>query len=839
MRISVLLFACAVLLVGLDLRARLAASQSPDSSRRADIYHDGWIDLNKNGRMDIYENPKAPIDQRIDDLLRQMNVDEKTCQTATLYGVGRGRTGQEPPMKDELPTAEWKQHLWKDGIANIDEHLNGVGPNGKSIYATDIVKHAWAMNEVQRFFIEQTRLGVPVDFTNEGLRGLAFSKATSFPSELGQGHTWDKELISQIGRITADEARALGYTNVYAPTLDVSRDQRWGRIEDTYGEDPYLVSRLGVEMTRAMQKNYQIVSTAKHFAVYSIAKGAREGQARTDPQATPHEVENIFLPPFKAAIKEGGLLGIMSSYNDYDGVPVTGSHYWLTERLRNEFGFRGYVVSDSAAVEYLYNKHGVAADMKDAVRQSIEAGLNVKTNFTPPDDFVLPLRELVKEGKVSMKTLDDRVRDVLRVKFILGLFDHPYIQDTARADKIVNSPEHQQVALRAARESIVLLKNEANALPLRKDIRSIAVIGPNADDDSLTRYRYGPNQVNGITVLQGIKNKLGDQVKVNYAKGCDVTDEHWPQTEVLPEPLTDKERGEIAKAVEAAKKSDVAVVVLGDSPNTVGETASRTSLDLPGRQVDLVQAVHATGKPVVVVVLNGRPMSINWVDKYVPGIIEAWFPGAQGGTAIADVLFGDYNPGGKLTVTFPKTVGQIPYNFPTKPNAQWEGEKTRVNGALYFFGHGLSYTTFAYSSLRINPKLVSQAGASVNVNRRGTSPTNRGIPRGTIDSEGRPLSVIVTCDVTNTGSRAGDEVVQLYTHELVTTVTTYEKNLRGFERIHLNPGQTQTVSFTLTRDDLALWDRQMHFVVEPGKFKVMIGSGSEDIRLTGQFEVTR
>jgi len=799
---------------------------SQTAQRRSELYHQGWIDLNKNGRMDVYENSRAPIDARVEDLLRQMNLDEKTCQTATLYGVGRGRTGQPAPMEDELPTAEWKTNkLWKDGIANIDEHLNGVGPNGKSIYATDIAKHVWAMNEVQRFFIEDTRLGIPVDFTNEGLRGLAFSTATSFPSELGQGHTWDKELIAEIGRITADEARSLGYTNVYAPTLDVSRDQRWGRIEDTYGEDPYLVSRLGVEMAKAMQKNYQIASTAKHFAVYSIAKGAREGQARTDPQATRQEVESLLLPSFKAAIKEAGILGVMSSYNDYDGAPVTGSHYWLTERLRNEFGFRGYVVSDSAAVEYLYNKHGVATDMKDAVRQSINAGLNVKTNFTPPSDFVLPLRELVNEGKVSMKTLDDRVRNVLRVKFILGLFDHPYVEDANRAQQIVNSPEHQKVALRAARESIVLLKNDRNALPLSKDVRSIAVVGPNADDDSLTRYRYGPNAITGVTVLQGIKNKLGDHVKVNYAKGCDPTSEHWPETEVLPEPLTEKEKDEIAKAVDAAKKSDVAVVVLGDSPTTVGETASRTSLDLPGRQLELVQAVYATGKPVVVVMINGRPMSINWVNKYVPGIIQTWFPGAQGGTAIADVLFGDYNPGGKLTVTFPKTVGQIPYNFPSKPNAQWEGEKTRVNGALYYFGHGLSYTTFKYSNLKINPAIVSEGQSS---------------GRGARDSRNLPpLRVTISADITNTGSRAGDEVVQLYLHELVTSVTTYEKNLRGFERIQLAPGETKTVSFTLTRDDLTIWNQQMKFVVEPGKFKVMIGSGSEDIRLNGQFEVVR
>src|SRR5712692_183413 len=779
-----------------------------DANRRKNIYHNGWIDLNKNGRMDVYENPKAPIEKRIADLLSQMTLEEKTCQTATLHGVGRGRTGQEPPLKDELPTPEWKNRIWKDGIANIDEHLNGIGPNGKSVYATDIKKHVWAMNEVQRFFIEDTRLGVPVDFTQEGLRGVAAYTATSFPSQLGQGHTWDKELITEIGTVEAQEARALGYTNVYAPTLDVSRDQRWGRIEDTYGEDPYLVSRLGVEMVKGMQQEYTVASTAKHFAVYSIGKGARQGEARTDPQTSPREIENILLPPFKAAIKEAGLLGVMSSYNDYDGIPITGSKYWLTERLRNDFGFRGYVVSDSAAVEYLYSKHAVAADMKDAVRQSIEAGLNVKTNFTRPEDFILPLRELVKEGKVSMKTLDDRVRDVLRVKFLLGLFDHPYVEDPKHTEEIVNSAEHQQVALRAARESIVLLKNDQNALPLSKDIHSIAVIGPNADDDSTVRYRYGPSQVKGVTVLEGIKKKLGDNVKVNYAKGCEITDAHWPETEVLPEPLTKAEQDEINKAVDAAKKSDLAVVVLGDSMKTVGESASRTSLDLPGRQLELVQAIYATGKPVVVVMINGRPMSINWVNKYVPGILEAWFPGAQGGTAIADVLFGDYNPGGKLTMTFPKTVGQIPFNFPTKPKAQWEGERTRVNGALYYFGHGLSYTTFTYTNLGINPA--------------------RQNPRG---------NVTVSLDVKNTGARDGDEVVQLYTHQLVTSVTTYEKNLRGFERVHLKAGETKTITFTLKPEDLSLWNQQMRFVVEPGKFKVMIGSGSEDIRLNGQFEI--
>jgi beta-glucosidase len=767
---------------------------------RKDIYHQGWIDLNKNGKKDVYEDPTAKVDARVEDLLRQMTLEEKTCQTATLYGYNR-------VLKDELPTPEWKTRIWKDGIANIDEHLNGVAQGANSVYARDIKKHVWAMNETQRFFIEETRLGIPVDFTNEGLRGVAFTTATSFPSELGMGATWDKGLIGEIGRITGLEARALGYTNVYAPTLDVPRDQRWGRIEDTFGEDPYLVSRMGVAMAKALQKDHTVASTAKHFAVHSYNKGGREGQARTDPQTSPREVENIFLPGFKAAIQEAGILGVMSSYNDYDSIPVTGSHYWLTERLRNDFGFKGYVVSDSASVEYLYNKHHVASDMKDAVRQTINAGLNVKTNFTQPDDFILPLRELVKEGKVTMKTLDDRVRDVLRVKFLVGIFDRPYIKDADETERLVNSAAHREVALRAARESIVLLKNENNALPLSKSIKSVAVIGPNADDSTNIRYRYGPNAVDGVTVLQGIKNKLGSSVNVTYAKGCDIVDERWPESEILPEPLTKKESDEIVNAVDAAMKADVSIVVLGDQSKTVGESASRSSLDLPGRQLDLLQAVSASKKPVILVLLNGRPMSINWANKYISGILEAWFPGAQGGTAIADVLFGDYNPGGKITMTFPKTVGQIPYNFPTKPNAQAEGEKTRVNGPLYYFGHGLSYTTFAYSNLRMTPlkPTISQ-------------------------------NVTVSVDVQNSGSRLGDEVVQLYTLDLVSSVTTYEKNLRGFERINLQPGEKKTVTFTLTPADLSLWDKNMHFVEEPGMFRVMIGSSSEDIRLTGEFE---
>ena len=422
---------------------------------RSEMYKKGWIDFNKNGVKDTYEDPTAPIDARIEDLLSQMTLEEKTCQMVTLYGYKR-------VLKDDLPTSEWKNQLWKDGIGAIDEHLNGFQqwglPPSDNEYVWPASKHAWALNEVQRFFIEETRLGIPTDFTNEGIRGVESYKATNFPTQLGLGHTWNRQLIHQVGLITGREARMLGYTNVYAPILDVGRDQRWGRYEEVYGESPYLVAELGIEMVQGMQHNHQVAATGKHFIVYSNNKGAREGMARVDPQMSPREVEMLHAYPFKRVIHEAGLLGVMSSYNDYDGFPIQSSYYWLTTRLRGEMGFRGYVVSDSDAVEYLYTKHGTAKDMKEAVRQSVEAGLNVRCTFRSPDSYVLPLRELVKEGGLSEEVINDRVRDILRVKFLVGLFDTPYQTDLKGADEEVEKKENEEVALQASRESIVLLK---------------------------------------------------------------------------------------------------------------------------------------------------------------------------------------------------------------------------------------------------------------------------------------------------------------------------------------------------------------------------------------------
>ena len=787
--------------------AKIPAYYKPAKS---EMYHKGWIDFNKNGIKDIYEDPAATLDARIENLLQQMTLEEKTCQMVTLYGYKR-------VLKDALPTPEWKQMLWKDGIGAIDEHLNGFQQWGLPPSDNENVwpasRHAWALNEIQRFFVEDTRLGIPVDFTNEGIRGVESYKATNFPTQLGLGHTWNRELIRQVGLITGREARMLGYTNVYAPILDVGRDQRWGRYEEVYGESPYLVAELGIEMVRGLQHNHQVAATAKHFAAYSNNKGAREGMARVDPQMPPREVENIHIYPFKRVIREAGLLGVMSSYNDYDGLPIQGSYYWLTTRLRKEMGFRGYVVSDSDAVEYLYTKHNTAKDMKEAVRQSVEAGLNVRCTFRSPDSFVLPLRELVKEGGLSEEVINDRVRDILRVKFLIGLFDAPYQTDLAGADDEVEKEANEAVALQASRESIVLLKNTDNTLPLNIDkIKKIAVCGPNADEEGYALTHYGPLAVEVTTVLEGIREKAQGKAEVLYTKGCDLVDAHWPESEIMEYPLTPDEQAEIDRATANARQADVAVVVLGGGQRTCGENKSRTSLELPGHQLKLLQAVQATGKPVILILINGRPLSVNWADKFVPAILEAWYPGSKGGTAVADILFGDYNPGGKLTVTFPKTVGQIPFNFPYKPASQIDGGKnpgpdgnmSRINGALYPFGYGLSYTTFEYSDLEITPKVITP-------NQKAT----------------------IRLKVTNTGKRAGDEVVQLYTRDILSSVTTYEKNLAGFERIHLKPGESKEIVFTLDRKHLELLNADMKWTVEPGEFAIMAGASSEDIRLNG------
>lgn len=762
------------------------------------IYHKGWIDFNKNGKMDLYENPKAPLEDRVQDLLSQMTLEEKTCQMATLYGSGS-------VLKDALPQDNWKTEVWKDGIGNIDEEHNGLGAF-KSEYSFPYAKHVDAKHTIQRWFVEKTRLGIPVDFTNEGIRGLCHDRATYFPAQCGQGATWNKKLIARIGEVEAKEAVALGYTNIYSPILDIAQDPRWGRCVETYGEDPYLVGELGKQMITSLQK-YNLVATPKHFAVYSIPIGGRDGKTRTDPHVAPREMRTLYIEPFRMAFQEAGALGVMSSYNDYDGEPITGSYHFLTEILRQEWGFKGYVVSDSEAVEFISNKHKVADTYEDGIAQAVNAGLNIRTHFTPPADFILPLRKAVDDGKISQETLDKRVAEILRIKFWLGLFDNPYRGNGKQAEQIVHSKEHQAVSLEAARQSLVLLKNETHLLPLSKSIRSIAVIGPNADEQTQLICRYGPANAPIKTVYQGIKELL-PHAEVIYKKGCDIIDPHFPESEILDFPKTAEEVRLMQEVIRAAKQAEVVVMVLGGNELTVREDRSRTSLNLPGRQEELLKAVCATGKPVILVMLDGRASSINYAAAHVPAILHAWFPGEFCGQAVAEALFGDYNPGGRLAVTFPKSVGQIPFAFPFKPGSD-ESSSTSVYGALYPFGHGLSYTTFTYSDLHI-------------------SPSHQGV-QGDIH---------VSCKIKNTGKIKGDEVVQLYLRDEISSVTTYTKVLRGFERISLKAGEEQTVHFRLRPQDLGLWDKNMNFRVEPGSFKVMLGASSTDIRLHGQFEIT-
>jgi len=780
------------------------------SAQEKSIYHKGWIDFNKNGKMDVFEDPSQPIDKRVADLLSQMTVEEKTCQLATLYGYKR-------VLKEEMPTESWKNEVWKDGIANIDEELNNLTSHTDAAptqYSYPYSKHAAAINTIQKWFVEQTRMGIPVDFTNEGIHGLNHDRATSLPAPIGIGSTWDKELVRLAGQVVGREGKALGYTNIYTPILDVSRDQRWGRVVETYGEDPYLIAELGKQMCLGVQEE-GVASTLKHFAVYSVPKGGRDGADRTDPHVAPRELYQLYLYPFRRVIQEAHAMGVMSSYNDWNGEPITGSYFFLTELLRQKFGFNGYVVSDSEAVEFLYSKHHVAGSPEEAVRQAFEAGLNVRTNFTMPQTYIMPLRQLYKEGKISMKTLDSRAGDVLRVKFRLGLFDHPYVEDTKAADKIVHNAEATAMGLKMNRESMVLLKNENNLLPLNKSaIKNILVTGPLAVETNYAVSRYGPSHNPVTSVLDGIKNYVGNGATVNYTKGCNIVDATWPESEIIETPLTQEEQASIDSAVAAAKQADVVIAVVGEDVDRVGESLSRTGLNLPGRQLKLIQALQATSKPVVMVMINGQPLTINWENKYVPAILEAWFPGPESGQVIAETLFGDNNPGGKLSITFPKTVGQIEFNFPFKQGSQapqggknsWG--KTSVNGALYPFGYGLSYTTFTYNNLQVSPEKEQQQG-----------------------------DITVTVDVTNTGQRKGDDVVQLYLKQEFSDVTTYEYDLRGFERVPLEPGETKTVRFILHPDDLAILDKNMNWTVEPGKFMVMIGSSSEDIKLTKEFEV--
>ena len=776
------------------------------------IYHSNWIDFNKNGIKDIFEDPTQPLERRIENLLHQMTLDEKTCQLATLYGYGR-------VLKEELPSDKWKNKIWKDGIANIDEHLNSTTfrPSTYTKYSYPYSRHASALNTVQKWFVENTRLGIPVDFTNEGIHGLASEKATGLPAPIAIGSTWDKNILNKAGHIVGREAKALGYTNVYVPIVDLARDPRWGRVVECYGEDPFLVTELGKQMVLGVQSE-GVVATLKHYAAYSVPNGGRDGNARTDPHIAPRELFNLYLYPYQRIIAEANPLGIMSSYNDWDGVPISGSYYFLTTLLRKQFGFKGYVVSDSDAVEFLNTKHHIAKDSADAVRIALEAGVNVRTNFQNPETFILPARKLVQAGVLSNTIIDQRVADVLRVKFLLKLFDTPFVKDTLQADTIVYNEDAKKFSQQISKEALVLLKNTNHILPLSiSSIKSILVTGPLADDTLTSMSRYGPSNIKVVSVLQGLKNNLPSSVQLLYTKGVEAADSNWPESELYPSAVnTTEEQAGIDKGIALAKQADVIIAVMGETENMFGESRSRTSLELTGKQQLYLQNLYATGKPIILVLINGQPLTINWPAKYLPAIMEAWCPGMDGGNAIAEALLGKYNPGGKLPVTFPKSVGQIELTFPFKPGAHagqpGDGPngfgKTNVYGALYPFGFGLSYTDFNFKNLLTGAEVYKKDD-----------------------------TITLSVEVSNIGQYDGDEVVQLYIKDKVSSVTVYETQLRGFERVFIKKGETKKVHFKITPNDLKLYDQKMNWVVEPGVFEILIGNSSENIKLSKEITI--
>ncbi|HKW57247.1 MAG TPA: glycoside hydrolase family 3 N-terminal domain-containing protein [Candidatus Acidoferrum sp.] len=732
-----------------------------------------------------YKDRSQAIEDRVADLLSRMTLEEKVAEITGGRHDNSGlldTTGELPFKTPDELFKEWRQ---------LD---NKMTPRLRAL----------AHNALQRYQLEKTRLGIPSLFQGEALHGFMAYGSTSFPQAIGLASTWDPALVKEVFRAAADEMASSGYDQAFTPVLDLARDPRWGRTEETYGEDPFLGARIGVAAIEGLQGDsyligrHHVLATAKHFT----AHGQPESGTNTAPaNFSERELREFYLYAFEAAIREARAGSVMASYNEIDGIP---SHVnpWLLDRvLRQEWAFTGYVTSDGNGLQMLYQVHHVAADAAEAARKALAAGVD----FDLSDGSVFrTVLEQVKDGSIPQWQLDRAVRRVLGVKFRLGLFDEPYV-DPGYAEKITNSPAHQALALKAAEEEIILLKNEGQLLPLDPaKLKTIAVIGPNADDVHLGGYSRDPGR--GVSVVAGIRQRLGSSVNVLYSEGCKITTgkQGWAgwyeNNSQLADPATQQES--IRAAVETAKKSQVAILVVGETEATNREAWSeqhlgdRDSLDLLGAQNQLVQAVVATGVPTVVLLINGRPLSINNIAEHVPAILEGWYLGQEGGTAAARVLFGDVNPSGKLPISFPRSVGQLPDYYNHKPSRNRSYIFT-TRTPLFAFGSGLSYTTFKLSNLRVSPEAIL--------------PGN---------------SVKVMLEVTNTGSRAGDEVPQIYIHQRVSSVTRPVLALRGFQRVHLEPGATTTVTFSLSPDDLSVYDDRMQRVVEPGIFDIFAGTSS-------------
>lgn len=751
-----------------------------------------------------YLDPKRPVEERIDDLMNRMTLKEKVGQL-NLPCVYVDELGKDIPTKLEA---------CKRFAAGT--YTQEIGPGcgfftlANEILHKDARQQAEYFNELQRIALTQTRLKIPLLQDEEGTHGLMLPGATIFPEGLALGSSFDLDLVRSVYATAAAEARSLGIHMLSTLVMEVLRDPRMGRNEEAYTEDPYLYSRIGETIVRATQ-GADISAPDKVIAVLTDFPTQSEpayGLERGPIEVSERSLRENFLPPWIAAITKAGGLGVMAGYPEVEDVPAHGSEKWMNDVLRQEIGFQGVVESEGGGFGTLIYEN-IARTQKEAGALALKAGVDLNITYEPA--YMGPLIESVEEGKVPMALVDRAVRRVLALKFRLGLFEHPYV-DVEHAVATVHSQPNQELALRAGREGIVLLKNEKNTLPLRKDLKSIAVIGPDAENLMNLLGDYSPKKITQhvVSILEGIKSAAGPQAKVVWAKGCGV--------------LGNDQSG-FPEAIRAAKSADVAVVVVGENqgqndvdeekdPPTDGEGHDVASLDLTGVQENLVEAIYATGIPTVVVLVNGRPLSTRWIAEHVPAIVEAWRPGERGGQAVADILFGNYNPSGRLAITIPRHVGQLPAYYNYKPSKEYwirtekRGYVDMPATPLYPFGHGLSYTNYEYGDLRIEPAEIRTGG-----------------------------SVRVSVQVRNAGDRPGAETVQLYVHQAAAPVSLPVKQLRGFERIELKPGEARTVKLTLSPEDLQLLDRDMHWRVVPGEFEIMVGRSSQDLPLRATLQV--
>jgi len=747
-----------------------------------------FILLNRcsSNNIPVYKDPQAPVEERIKDLLGRMTPEEKIAQM--------GEATCDDLKEDNLAqTTRFSFEKFKNGVGSI---------NG---FTLSVKEFTVAVNKIQQYLVNETRLGIPAIFLSESLHGLVQNGATIYPQSIAMAGSWNTDLVWEVACQIRREVKAIGASQVLSPDLDLARELRWGRIEETYGEDPYLASKMGVAMIRGLQEGKQpdgtlLIANAKPFLTYSAPLGG------LNLASTPggwYDLYNTYLPPFKAAIQEANVLSVMSAYNSYDGEALNANPEIYTDLLRKRLGFKGYVYSDWGAIRMLNSFHKVAETRLDAAEMAIEAGIDLEA---PAPWAYSALDTLVKLKRVEMRSIDQAVSRILYVKFISGLFEHPFVDET-QIDNNIHLPEHIALSKRMADESIVLLKNENNLLPLDKSkLNSIALIGPNADQVQFGDYTWSRNNLDGITVKEGIEQVAGNELKINYAKGCD---------------LVTLDDSEIPAAVKAARISDVAIVVIGTSSaslardysnSTSGEGFDLSDLNPTGKQGELVKAVYATGKPTIVILIQGKPFSIPWIKENIPAVIEAWYPGEMGGLSIAEILFGMVNPSGKIPVSFPQSVGHLPcyYNYLPTDRGFYKKSGTYGNPGrdyvfsspdpLWAFGHGLSYTTFSFSNFRLDRKDLK------------------------FDEELR-----VRVDIKNSGNREGKEVLQLYIRDEYSSVTRPVKELKAFKKVDLSAGEIKTVDLIISLKDCGYYDNKGNYLLEPGNFKIMLGNSSDNI----------